>query len=89
MHTLSTRALSALAFDRGEEYDPGLPCTPRLMDELELAIRARPIVPVIPPAERRRRAAGARRHTPAAVPEWFSPQDLLMAPWEHVHHEPV
>ena len=25
MHTLSTRTLSALAFDRGEEYDPAEP----------------------------------------------------------------
>jgi hypothetical protein len=25
MHTLSTRTLSALAYDRGEEYDPAMP----------------------------------------------------------------
>ena len=25
MHTLSTRTLSALAYDRGEEYDPAQP----------------------------------------------------------------
>jgi hypothetical protein len=28
MHTLSTRTLSALAYDRGEEYDPSQPIAP-------------------------------------------------------------
>jgi len=28
MHTLSTRILSALAYDRGEEYDPALAVCP-------------------------------------------------------------
>ena len=28
MHTLSTRILSALAYDRGEEYDPADPVAP-------------------------------------------------------------
>ena len=33
MHTPSTRILSALAYDRGEEYDPGQPpVTPRQAD---------------------------------------------------------
>jgi hypothetical protein len=29
MHTPSTRILSALAYDRGEEYDPADPVWPR------------------------------------------------------------
>jgi hypothetical protein len=42
MHTLSTSTLSALAYDRGEEYDPGQPPSPTLLDDLgmaDLAIR--------------------------------------------------
>lgn len=37
MHTLSTRMLVALAYDRGEEYDPGQPPCAALLDDLELA----------------------------------------------------
>jgi hypothetical protein len=42
MHSLSTRTLSALAFDRGEEYDPGQPLSesahwPRLPGGLTIA----------------------------------------------------
>ena len=32
MHTLSTRTLSALAYDRGEEYDPAEPVAPDLLE---------------------------------------------------------
>jgi hypothetical protein len=34
MHTLSTRTLSALAFDRGEDYDPAMAVCPRLLEDL-------------------------------------------------------
>ena len=34
MHTLSTRILSALAYDRGEEYDPAEPLAPDLLEAL-------------------------------------------------------
>ena len=34
MQTLSTRVLSALAFDRGEEYDPAQPICPSLLEDL-------------------------------------------------------
>jgi len=45
MHTLSTRTLSALAYERGEEYDPSLPpVTPGLLEELALFEHAQPIV---------------------------------------------
>jgi hypothetical protein len=36
MHALSTRTLSALAFDRGEEYDPRRPLSASALANLEL-----------------------------------------------------
>jgi len=37
MHTPSTRTLSALAYDRGEEYDPAQPIEADLLETLALA----------------------------------------------------
>jgi hypothetical protein len=86
MHTLSTRSLSALAFDRGEEYDPGQPLSETVLADLELSARARPIIAEISHAERRRRN-GANRRTLAGVPDWFSVDDLVRGPFETVHGE--
>lgn len=36
MHTVSTRTLSALAFECGEEYDPAQPLCPELLEDLAL-----------------------------------------------------
>lgn len=44
MHTLSTRTLSALAYDGGEEYDPAEPVCPDLFEALSLVERARPVI---------------------------------------------
>ena len=44
MYTLSTRTLSALASDRGEEYDPSLPIAPDLLETLALVERAAPVI---------------------------------------------
>ena len=82
MHTLSTRALSALAYERGEEYDPSQPpVTPDLMDELELFEHARPIVGDDGPYEKARQRRRERRQL-SRIPDWFSAQDLVAAPWE-------
>jgi hypothetical protein len=82
MHTLSTRTLSALAYDRGEEYDPSLPpFTPELIDELELFERARPIIGDDGPYEKARQRRRERRQL-GRIPDWFSAQDLIAAPWE-------
>ena len=81
MHTLSTRTLSALAYDRGEEFDPGDPVAPDLLDALSLLERARPIIGEDGPYDRARQRQRERREL-AAIPEWFSVQDLLAAPWE-------
>jgi hypothetical protein len=89
MRTPSTRALSALAFDRNQEFDPGPPLSPGVLEDLELVVGARAIVTDISPADRQRRRDRARRRRLAAIPEWFSVDDLIAAPWETVHHEPV
>jgi len=89
MHTPSTRALCAMAFDRGEEFDPGQPPAPSLLDDLALGASARPIMHGLSPSERRRRRERGARRALASVPDWFSAEDLLIAPWESVHAEPV
>ena len=81
MPTPSTRTLSALAYDRGEEFDPGDPVAPDLLDALSLMKRARPIIGEDGPYDRARQRQRERREL-AAIPEWFSVQDLLAAPWE-------
>ena len=83
MHTLSTRTLSALAFDRGEEYDPAMAVAPDLIETLSLIEQARPMIGEDGPYERQRQAARERRQR-KAIPEWFSAEDLLAAPWEIV-----
>ena len=82
MHTLSTRTLSALAFDRGEEYDPGQPFAPDLLETLSLVERAAPVIGEAGPYERARQRRRERRQI-TQIPDWFSAQDLIEAPWEH------
>jgi hypothetical protein len=81
MHTLSTRTLSALAYDRGEEYDPADPVCPHLLEALSLMERARPVIGEDGPYERARRRQRGRRET-NGIPAWFSAEDLIAAPWE-------
>ena len=81
MHTLSTRTLSALAYDRGEDYDPGEPIAPDLLETLSLVEHARPVIGEDGPYERARQRRRERRQL-SRIPEWFSAQDLVAAPWE-------
>jgi hypothetical protein len=82
MHTLSTRTLAALAYERGEEYDPSQPpVTPELMEELSLFEHAAPVVGEAGPYEKARQRRRERRQL-RRIPEWFSAQDLIGAPWE-------
>jgi hypothetical protein len=82
MHTLSTRDLSALAYERGEEYDPSLPpISLTAIDELEQVERARPVIGDDGPYERARQRRRERREL-SRIPDWFSAQDLIAAPWE-------
>jgi hypothetical protein len=83
MHTPSTRILSALAFDRGEEYDPGQPVCPDLIESLSLLEQARPVLGEPRPCERARVRARERRER-NGIPDWFSAEDLIAAPWEAV-----
>jgi hypothetical protein len=54
MHTPSTRILSALAYDRGEEYDPGQPLALEVLETLSLIEQARPVIGEDRPYERAR-----------------------------------
>jgi hypothetical protein len=80
MHTLSTRTLHDLAYDRGEEYDPALTPTPALMEELSLTDRAERPIEAHSPYERRRRRERERREAEALVPDWFALDDLFERP---------
>jgi hypothetical protein len=81
MHTLSTRTLSALAYDRGEEYDPGHPIALELLETLSLVEHAAPVIGEDGPYERARQRRRERRRV-SQIPDWFSAQDLIAAPWE-------
>jgi hypothetical protein len=77
MCTLSTRTLAALAFERGEEFDPALtlPTAP-LAEDLALLAGARPLVCELSPGERRRRRERARRAACTAEPTALRLGDL-------------
>lgn len=81
MHTLSTRILSALAYDRGEEYDPAQPVCPDLLEALSLVEHAQPVIGDHGPYERARQRRRERRQTDG-IPDWFSAEDLIAAPWD-------
>ncbi len=81
MYVPSTRILSALAYDRGEEYDPAMPVAPDLLESLSLVEQARPVIGEDGPYERDRQRRRQRRQE-AAIPAWFSAEDLVAAPWE-------
>ena len=81
MHTLSTRTLSALAYERGEEFDPSQPIAPDLLETLSLVEQARPVIGEDGPYEKARQRRRERRQL-SPIPEWFSAQDLIAAPWE-------
>lgn len=73
MCTLSTRTLAALAFERGEEFDPALtlPSAP-LSEDLALLAGARALMCELSPMERRRRRERERRGACAAQPRPLS-----------------
>jgi hypothetical protein len=81
MHTPSARILSALAYDRGEEYDPAEPVAPDLLEALSLVEQARPVIGEDGPYERARQRRRERRQADG-IPAWFSAEDLIAAPWE-------
>ena len=81
MHTLSTRTLSALAYERGEEYDPSQPIAPDLLETLSLVEHATPVIGEDGPYEKARQRRRERRQM-SRIPDWFSAQDLIAAPWE-------
>ena len=82
----STRTMAALAYERGEEFDPGVPpLTAALIDDLTLIGGARAIECEPPARERRRRRDRDRRAALAAVPSWFSVDDLVPTAFERAH----
>ena len=94
MRTPSIRTLAALAYERGEEFDPAAAPTPALVDWLSAASAAAPIMTEPGPYELRRRRERERRTANGRVPEWFSPCDLVApllpgADGAVVHGEPV
>jgi hypothetical protein len=81
MYTPSTRILSALAYDRGEEYDPAEAVCPDLLEALSLVEQARPVISEDGPYERARQRRRDRRQADG-IPAWFSAEDLIAPAWE-------
>jgi hypothetical protein len=78
MHTPSIRTLAALAYERGEEFDPGATPTPGLMEQLSIAASARPIVGECAAFDC---SSGLAVGTVSRqVPDWFSACDLVDPP---------
>ena len=82
MHTPSTRILSALAYDLGREYDPTDPVCQALTDAVMQSEHAAQIVGDDGSYEKARQRRRERDRQRAAIPAWFSAQDLIAAPWE-------
>ena len=81
MHTPSTRILSALAYDCGEEYDPTDPVCPGWSTRCRWPSTPLRSIGDDGPYERaRQRGASAPRA--GGDPAWFSAEDLIAAPWE-------
>lgn len=80
MLTLSTRALTALAFERGEEFDPALtiPSAP-LADDLALLASARPLLCEALPAERKRQQQRAHRRARSHERSAVAPDEFALA----------
>src|SRR4051812_9236895 len=80
----SPRTMAALAYERGEEFDPGMPTlTAALAEDLSLIGGARIIECEASALERRRRRDRERRAAYQVVPDWFSVDDLVPTAFEH------
>ena len=88
MQTPSMRFVAALAYERGEEFDPALMPTPELVEDLGTAGSAIPLVGEPGSYERRRRQERERRML-ERVPAWFSADDLVPERVAVIHGEPV
>ena len=80
MQCISTRAMVALGYERGEEFDPALMPTRELVEDLGAAGGA--IALTSEPGRYERRML-------ARVPEWFSADDLVPDGMAVIHGEPV
>jgi hypothetical protein len=80
MRTPSMRTLAALAYERGEEFDTGIPPSPGLLQWLATAEAAVAIESGPGPYELSRRRARERRAENRRVPDWFSASDVVDAP---------
>jgi hypothetical protein len=89
MRTPSIRTMAALAYERGEEFDPAAVPTPALVEWLSAASAAAPIVSGPGRYERRRRRERRRRGTVDRIPDGFSPCDLAGPPVARAHGELV
>ena len=84
MHTLSTRILSALAYDRGRGIRPGRSGLPGAASRrCRWSSTPRAVIGDDGPYERARQRRRERREL-AAIPDWFSADDLIAAPWDTV-----
>ncbi len=87
--TPSIRTLAAIAYERGEEFDPALMLSPKLAEQLQdsgTTAVATDFAPLYPLDERGRRHESGRCGTLAeAAPSWFEASDLAPQPFDTRH----
>jgi hypothetical protein len=89
MRTPSIRTLAAIAYERGEEFDPALMLTPALAEQLDSGSTSGTTLFALSPSdERRRRQETGRCETDKdAAPSWFEAGDLIPRPFDTRHGE--
>ena len=80
MRPMSVREMAALCYERGIEFDPA--DVPLELAELAQGIVGQPAWEGRSLAQELYERRSAERRERRKVPEWFSVQDLVTAPWE-------
>src|SRR3954453_11139161 len=83
MPVLSPRRIAALALELGEDFEPGVtPPSAALLESVALMQGAHRVECEPSAHERKRRRERERRAAYAAVPDWFSVDDLVPTAFE-------
>jgi hypothetical protein len=89
MRTPSIRTLAAIAYERGEEFDPALMLSPALAEQLDSSTVTGTTDFALSPADERRgrREAGRGETDENEAPPWFEASDLAPRPYDTRHGE--
>jgi hypothetical protein len=88
-HTPSIRTLAAIAYERGEEFDPALMLSPALAEQPDgMTTEGTTVFASCssPDARRRRQETGPSETDEDEVPSWFEASDLAPRPLADMRH---